>query len=105
MRPIGEVVSLRPRVPSKAGSMPASLRASADKPALIDHEADVEIPRRLWSNFIPEFGSRTIVRALTTSEREALEQRKVALTTGMLPFAPEQRQEVDDAIPGASAVS
>ena len=56
-------------VQQRRGPLPSSM------PAVIDREADVEIPRA-WSSWRPANGPRHLRRALTAEERAALEKRR-----------------------------
>lgn len=47
---------------------------------------DIDIPNAVWSSWIPEGGARQLRRALTTTERTALEQRRDELTPAVMGY-------------------
>jgi hypothetical protein len=64
------------------------------RPKILDREADFDLPRKLWENWIPTNGKRGIVRAFTESERGCVQRRLAELTSGLAPFLPEQRGQI-----------
>lgn len=72
--------------------------APVGPPQLLDKLADYEIPARVWSNWKPEKGSRTIMRTLTAAERSAVQVRAANLDVGLGAFTPNQIEIVDCAI-------
>lgn len=66
----------------------------AVRPKLLDREVDIELPRKLWDNWIPSRGKRAIVRAFTDAERGGLQKRHAELTRGLEPFLPQQRDRI-----------
>lgn len=77
-------------MPSPKGSAPARTRNKIiTPPARIDHFADVAIPGRVWSAFIPSgIDPRQVVRALMEHERGVIERRVGVLEPALLPFDP-----------------
>ena len=66
----------------------------AVRPKILDQEADFELPRKLWENWIPAKGKRAIVRAFTDAERDCVQRRHAELTRGLEPFLPQQRDRI-----------
>jgi hypothetical protein len=103
MRQIGDSLNSTSFDPSKAGSLPTpstnrELPAERDAnglPVLYDRECDLEIPRRVFSNWIPTVGPREIVRPLTAIERDKVEGRAQALCKALTPFAVEDIPNVN----------
>lgn len=54
----------------------------------------------MWSNWIPDHGAREIVRALTPTNRAALQHRAAELINGLRPFTAAEANEVDAALHG-----
>lgn len=80
--------------------MPAVRFDASNLPAVVDRVTDLEIPQRVWANWIPAHGDRALVRALTDAERHALEARAGALRPALDGFA---RPADDDRV--AAAIS
>lgn len=78
--------------------MPALSATSGIRPTLLDREADIAIPNRVWSSWAPAFGERSIVRALTSAESTALQRRAHELRCGLVPLQQSQRRAADTAI-------
>lgn len=58
-------------------------------PAVANRRTDVDIPRAVWSAWIPGDGSpRQLRRELTPDERQALEARRDELAPAVAPFSP-----------------
>jgi hypothetical protein len=71
-------------------SQTPALRGKLDPdclPARLDHECDIDLPRRLFSTWLPDGGPRATVRPLAAEERAKLEARAVALQDALRPFA------------------
>lgn len=64
------------------------------RPKLQDRAADIDLPRKLFENWIPKNGKRAISREMTAPERKALQGRFTELTVGLTPFEREQRDQV-----------
>lgn len=64
------------------------------RPKVLDREADIDLPRKLWENWIPANGKRAIVRAFTDAERGCVQRRHAELTHGLEPFLPQQRDRI-----------
>lgn len=64
------------------------------RPKLLDREADHDLPRKLWENWIPANGKRAIVRAFTDAELAAVQRRHTELSRGLEPFLPQQRDRI-----------
>lgn len=80
------------------GNLPAAAEwSTAQKPALIDHEADYNIPR-LWCARDVYGKPTAIFRALTDAERGVVCRRRDELALGCAPFAPAERDQVADCI-------
>lgn len=58
-------------------------------------ECDIDLPRRLYTSWIPKTGSRAIVRALTEVERIKLEGRAIALDEALQPFDRDETAAVE----------
>lgn len=71
---------------------------SAQLPAPYDMECDVEIPRRVFSAWVPSVGPREIIRPLSLTERAKLENRSVALRNALAPYQPNERNAIGKAI-------
>lgn len=85
MQPIGTVL---PAVTRRAENPQAPTRyaSPASRPAILDREADIEIPNRLWSGWTPKNGKRSIVREFTDEEADIVARRKDALVRGLRPM-------------------
>lgn len=79
----GSLESYRP------DNLPAKY-STAQKPALIDHAADYDIPR-LWCRFDVYRKPLAIFRALTEGERRMLARRRDELAPGCEPFTPSEQ--------------
>lgn len=64
------------------------------RPKLLDRETDFELPRKLWENWIPANGKRSIVREFTDAERAAVQRRHTELSQGLEPYLPQQRDRI-----------
>lgn len=73
------------------------------RPPLLDRTTDYEIPARVWSNWKPEFGPRSLRRELTRDERAAVALRAEAIGCAMVPFTSAESDLVDGAIHGLLA--
>ncbi len=71
----------------RRSDVPAVRYTAANLPAAFDAVADVEIPRKVWSAWIPRFEARQIIRPLRDDERAALEARKASLAPALAPYA------------------
>lgn len=83
--------------PSRRGSSVAAPTRSfseANLPTISNRLTDVEIPRRVWSNWIPSFGERALWRSLEPDERAALERRRDELALAVAPYHPSERDRV-----------
>jgi hypothetical protein len=63
-------------------------------PVQLDRECDIELPRRLFSPWIPDTGQRAIVRALSADERAKIEARAAALKDALKPFTGNEQHAV-----------
>ena len=63
-------------------------------PPVSNRLTDVEIPRAVWANWIPDDGPRQLRRALTVTERNALEGRRAELEPMLEPFTPAELDHV-----------
>lgn len=72
----------------------------AVRPAMVNRETDFVLPKKLWSTWIPENGSRAIIRALSASEEAALENRAAELRAGLVAMQREQRDDARAALHG-----
>lgn len=70
--------------PSRQSSPVVSPTSPTPPPA--NHEADVEIPRRVWSAFTPKIGNRKITRELGGSEQDVIYRRIAQLGPALRPF-------------------
>jgi hypothetical protein len=103
MKSVGTVASAalrrmgnREPSPGTQCSLP-SLPAKRDADGLsvaFDRECDLEMPRCLFSAWIPDAGQREIVRALTAGERAKLDTRAVALEQALTPYLPDEGHRV-----------
>jgi hypothetical protein len=82
------------------GSLPAAEWSTAQKPALVDRDADYNIPR-LWCARDVYGKPTAIFRALTDGERSVVCRRRDELSFGCAPFAP---GEEDRAIAAMAAM-
>ena len=64
-------------------------------PVKFDRECDIDLPKRLFSSWIPDEGPRAIVRQLEPSERALLEMRATALQIALQPFGEDLAVEAD----------
>jgi hypothetical protein len=80
--------------PSPSVALPVP-RSTAIKPPLLDHDCDIDLPRKLFSAWIPDNGPREIRRALTAEERSRLELRAAAVRDGLQPYFAEEEHAVD----------
>lgn len=80
--------------------MPAKRYDENNLPLKFDYMPDTAIPGRVWENFVPAKGRRSLVRALTESERATVERRAALLAPALEPYA---RPAEDDRV--AEAVS
>jgi len=55
-------------------------------PIIYDRALDLELPRKVFSHWIPAVGPRAIIRELTAEERSALEIRAASLQVCLTPF-------------------
>lgn len=79
-----------PNLPAKAGPF--------GPPRLVDRDADYVIPARVWSNWIPAVGARSIIRELKSDERAALTRRESELSTALVAYPPLDEHRVIAAI-------
>lgn len=70
----------------------------AQLPDPYDLECDVEIPRRVFSAWVPAVGPREIIRPLSLTERARLVNRSMALRNALAPYQPTERNAVGKAI-------
>lgn len=73
-------------------------RAPAQQPQPLNLSADRDIPNRVWSNWIPADGHRSVKRELSPSERHLIEQRRKELVEGLAPFSGEEVSRVEIAL-------
>src|SRR4051794_36508931 len=81
------------QLPSKQRDALRLLRTTAQAPEHLDRICDAELPR-LFSAWIPDFGPREIVRALTNTERRMVEVRAEALRIGTGGYLDHERDAV-----------
>lgn len=74
--------------PSPRGSGTPALLRTGPLPRISNRSTDVEIPRDVWSPWIPDAGARKITRPLTPGERQALEARRDELAPLADPYRP-----------------
>lgn len=68
--------------------LPTTTSGLSSMPAVSNRRTDIDIPRSVWSAWIPSNGApREIRRPLTVDERVALEQRRDELAPALAPFA------------------
>jgi hypothetical protein len=78
--------------PAQATALsPSSSRAA--RPALMDREADFDIPRKVSTNWLPAIGAREINRALSDAERATLQRRASDLASGLTPMQPHEKDD------------
>lgn len=90
-----------PARPGSPGSPRSVATARATKtyridnlPTISNRLTDVEIPRRVWSHWIPDFGERQLVRALEPEERVEIERRRDELAPAVAPYPKTDRDRV-----------
>src|SRR5690242_20241435 len=85
MQPIGKQL---PTITRRAENPQAPTRyvSPASRPAILDKEADIEIPNKLWSAWAPKGGKRAIIRAFTDQEFMVLDCRRTLLRSGLRPM-------------------
>ena len=99
MESIGKVVSgMMAKLERGEALQPTPSGLPAVRPAILDREADFEIPHRVWSSWMPANGPRHLRRALTVPERAAVERRVHELIGGLRPFEGPECDRVDAAI-------
>ncbi len=74
------------------------LRAPAEPPQFLNRAADFDIPNRVWSNWKPVNGSRSLKRELLPAERGLVEGRRTELAEGLGPFSLEEIPRVEIAL-------
>lgn len=73
--------------PSCAPDALAKRYDASNLPAWLNRQTDLEIPRKVWSAWIPRDGSRSIIRALSDDERQALTARAAELRPALASYA------------------
>lgn len=63
-------------------------------PVRLDRECDVELPRKLFSPWIPKTGARAIVRVMSAEERAKIEARAIALEDALKPFTKNEEHAI-----------
>lgn len=82
----------------KSNEVMKTHRSSTSMPRIICRETDVDIPRSVWSSWIPDGEPRQLRRALTPSERRDLELRRDELAPYVGPFDGREETKVALAI-------
>ncbi len=103
MKPMGQIIK---QVSASLASPPPLERGVTAKrvdpdnlPRAFVREVDIDLPRRLWSSWIPGDGSpRAIHRELTVDERTALQKRMADLEPALAPYSPEDEDRVAESV-------
>lgn len=73
--------------PSRSGALAKLAKTDSDGlPIVYDRAIDLELPKKVFSHWIPTVGPRAKIRELTAEERSSLEIRAASLEVCLTPF-------------------